>query len=43
MKKFMLVEVLEYNISKPIIFDSYDEAYKHMKECYDKANVVILI
>ena len=26
-KKFMLIEVLEYNISKPMFFNTYEEAY----------------
>ena len=36
-KKFVLVEVIEREISTPRFFDTYEEAYSKMKEYYNEA------
>lgn len=38
MKKYVLVEVIEREISTPEFFDTYEDAYKKMKKYYNEAN-----
>lgn len=35
-KKFMLIEVIERNVSEPGFFDTHDDAYNEMKDRYEK-------
>lgn len=37
MKKFVLIEVIEREISIPHFFDTHEEAYQQMKEFYNEA------